>query len=293
MRDKLNQFVANLNGQWVEVSDQSNKAQCMDLVYNWVFALGFPKSTIQHLYAYEAYTLASDFTRTYFDVIPNLTETIPQEGDIVVWNKTSGNIAGHIAIVIEATQTKMKVFEQNKPLGSNSHIADESYTNCLGFLRPRHEETPGIPAFLKTLAQEAGLDINNESQFRAFWEKAKKYDEDTKTLRGQLVSVNEALAEKSTELANEIDKVDDLKRTIDQLQEKLNQVGSAKDTAISEATKFELLCKTYNQENIDLISQNKQLQAKVDELIKTSIEGLGWRELMSLAFKRMWIAKRG
>jgi hypothetical protein len=151
----------------------------------------------------------------------------------------------------------------------------------------------GIPQYLKTLAQEAGLDINNESQVRAFWEKAVKYDNDTKDLRSNLVSVNEALAQKSTELANEIDKVDDLKRTIDQLQEKLNQVGSAKDTAISEATKFELLCKTYNQENIDLISQNKQLQAKVDELIKTSIDGLGWRELMSLAFRRMWASKKG
>jgi hypothetical protein len=290
MRDTLNRFVDNTIGQFIEVSYAQAQYQCFDLVYAFIFALGFPKSTIQHLYAYEAYTLASDFTRQYFEIIPNLTETIPQDGDIVVWK---GGTAGHIAIVIEATQSKMTVFEQNKPLGSNSHIADEGYTNCLGFLRPRIKDEVGIPQYISTLAQEAGLDINNESQFRTFWDKAVKYDNDTKDLRSQLVSVNEALGEKSTELANEIAKVDELKRTIDQLQEKLNQVGSAKDTAVGESTKAKLLVETLEESNKQYSKDNITLQAKVDELIKTSIDGLTWKELMSLAFRRMWASKKG
>jgi len=38
MRDKLNQFIDNLNGEFVEVSYNKAIYQCMDLAYNWVFA---------------------------------------------------------------------------------------------------------------------------------------------------------------------------------------------------------------------------------------------------------------
>jgi len=38
MKDKFNQFVDNLNGQFVEVSYKKALYQCMDLVYNWAFA---------------------------------------------------------------------------------------------------------------------------------------------------------------------------------------------------------------------------------------------------------------
>jgi len=259
MRDKLNRFIDNLNGQFVEVSYRDAIYQCLDLVYNWVFVLDFPKATIQHQYAYEVFTQASDFTREYFDIIPNRTETIPQEGDIVVWNKTSSNIAGHIAIVIEATQTKMKVFEQNSPLGTNAHISDKTYTNCLGFLRPKFKAVGGVPQYLSTLLQEAGLKIDEEASIRAFWEKAKKYDEDTKALRTQLVTANESLSNKSTELSNEIAKVDSLQATVDELTEKLNKKGSELDSITSEKIRLEI-------QNEDLIKKLDEAEAKIDEL---------------------------
>lgn len=135
MKDKLNQFISNLNGQFVEVSYKEAIYQCMDLAYNWIFTLGIPKATIQQGAAYQAWTNASDLTRQYFDLIENKLETIPQEGDLVVWNNKYGKY-GHIAIVVEATQTKMTVFEQNNPLGTNAHVQDRSYTNVSGFLRP-------------------------------------------------------------------------------------------------------------------------------------------------------------
>ena len=134
MKDKLNQFISNLNGQFVEVSYRPAPYQCFDLAYAWVFALDIPKATVQHGAAFEIWTKANDLTRQYFDLIPNKLETIPQEGDLVVWNNKYGRY-GHVAIVIEATQTRMKVFEQNNPLGTNAHIQDRSYTNVSGFLR--------------------------------------------------------------------------------------------------------------------------------------------------------------
>ena len=177
MRNKLNQFISNFNGQFVEVSDETNKNQCMDLVYSWVFCLDIPKSTIQHLHAYEVYTKATNFTRNYFDIIENKLETIPQAGDIAVWKPD------HIALVIEATQKTMKVFEQNDPLGTNAHIQDrKSYTGVLGFLRPKEVVVPSIPEWLETLLQEDKLTIKDESDIRDVFADAKLVVNKTKLI---------------------------------------------------------------------------------------------------------------
>jgi len=135
MTDKLNQFISNLNGQFVEVSNSSNEYQCMDLAYLWVFCLGYPKATIQHLYAYEAFTKPSDITYKYFDLIPNTPEFIPIDGDICVFK---GGVAGHIAIALGGgTTSKFRRFEQNNPIGTNASVNERGYTNMLGVLRPK------------------------------------------------------------------------------------------------------------------------------------------------------------
>lgn len=137
MRDKLNQFVANLNGQFVEVSSKSAIYQCMDLAYNWVFCLDYPKITIQHGNAYEVYTAPNDTTRQYFDIIPNTPDGIPQDGDLVVWSSSYGP-AGHIAIALGGgTVNSFMCFEQNNPLGTNAHLQSRSYYRVLGWLRPK------------------------------------------------------------------------------------------------------------------------------------------------------------
>jgi hypothetical protein len=130
--NKLNRFVDNTQGQFQEVSDKNNVWQCMDLAYEWIFCLDIPKATIQHTYAYEVFTKPTDLTRQYFEIIPNSPDFIPQDGDIVVYK---GGEAGHIAIALGGgSKTKFLQYEQNKPLGTNAHIA-----NCLGFLRPKIE----------------------------------------------------------------------------------------------------------------------------------------------------------
>lgn len=256
MRDILNQFVNDKIGHFIEVSnsgvktDQSILYQCMDLVYDYLTALRIPKSTIQHQYAYQVYEQANDLTRQYFDIFPNTPEFIPQEGDIAVFK---GGKAGHIGIVIDATKTKIThFFDQNKPLLTWANIGEESYTNCLGFLRPKVKlNEPLIPEYLKTLAQESGIDINNESAVRAFWEKGRKYDDETATLRKQVADANERLAEKSNELATEINRVNELKDELGRTQEKLAEVGGARDKATWEATQL-----------------NLQVEAKVEEIEK-------------------------
>lgn len=137
IKDRFNQFVDNVNGQFIEVSYKEAIYQCMDLAYLWVFCLGYPKATIQHLYAYQVFTEPNDLTRQYFDIIPNTPDGIPQDGDLVVYK---GGEAGHIVIALSGgTTNTFKCFEQNNPLGTNAHIQSRNYTNVLGWLRPKSQ----------------------------------------------------------------------------------------------------------------------------------------------------------
>lgn len=140
MKDRFNQFYSNLNGQHVEVSDSTNRNQCMDLGYNWVFALGFPKATIQRLYAKDVYKLANDLTRQYFEVIPNTPTGVPQIGDLVIFDAVPANIAGHISISNGVgNTTSFQSFDQNWIVGQKCTVVTHNYDNpnVLGWLRPK------------------------------------------------------------------------------------------------------------------------------------------------------------
>lgn len=278
MRDKLNRFVDNTIGNFQEVSYRDAIYQCMDLVYEWVFVLDLPKATIQHEYAYQAYTEASDLTRQYFDIIKNETSTIPQEGDIVVFNKTSSNKAGHIAIVVEATQSIMKLYEQNNPLGTNANIHDRNYNNCLGFLRPKYSEPTEIPDYMQTLFNEAGIDKNNEGQFRTFWQKAVKYDGDIQSLQAQVKSANEALADRALEVSALTEKNQKLSDEKTQFEELNNTLRSDKDTLSYENAQLNIQVK-------NLSSENETLTKQVDDLKGASpLKGYSAWELIKAIF---------
>ena len=287
MKDKLDQFISNLNGQFVEVSDATNKFQCMDLVYNWVFALSFPKATIKHLYAYQAYTEASDLTRQFFDVIPNTPEGIPEAGDIVVWNKTSTNIAGHIGIATgEGTTSKFSVFEQNNPLGTNAHVQERNYTNVLGWLRPKNMSVDSRPQWLVTLLQEKGLTIKNESEIRILFDKAGRYDQEVKELYEQLKTGNETLSAKSQELAVCMEELQKAKDKASSFEELYNTTLVAKnETEIAkgnlEATVANLEAKLENA-----TAEIQSLKERIAVLEKNAVEGLTKWQLFRLLFRR-------
>lgn len=279
MKDKLTQFISNLNGQFVEVSSISAPNQCMDLAYNWVFCLDIPKSTIQQSAAYQVWSNASDFTRQYFDLIENKIETIPQAGDLFVMGKTSSFPYGHIGIVIEATQTKMKCFEQNFPTGTNSHIQDRTYTGVVGFLRPKANLNSSLPQWFETLLQEGGLSINDESKIRIYFEKAKRYDEDTRILQEQVKSANDALAEKSLEVSGLVDKCQKSSSRVDELTELYNKAVTERNDLSSQntilSTRVSVLSEDYEALKIDYSKLQEQ-----------SVEGLSKWTLIKLIFTR-------
>ena len=282
MRDKLNQFIDNTNGQFIEVSYAPALYQCMDLVYLWIFILGFPKATIQHQYAYEVYTKASDFTRQFFEIIENKLETIPEVGDLFVINKTSSNVAGHIGIVIEATQSRMKCFEQNSPLGTNAHIQDRGYTGVLGLLKPKNVIIDGVPQWLTTLLQERCLTITNESEIRNIFEKAKKYDDEVKSLQEQVKVANEQLADKALEVSDLVSKNEGLTSKVEELEKLYVDTKTERDTLSWEKQKLDLQVKTLQEEIASLNERIEKLASDVP------LDGIPALELIKAVFQRFW-----
>lgn len=169
MKDKLNQFVDNTIGHFQEVSSREALYQCMDLVYEWVFCLGFPKGTIQHQYAYQVFTAPTALTKQYFDIIPNSATFIPQDGDIAVYDKTPSNVAGHIGVALGGgTVQKFLCYEQNFPIGDSPHIHERNYLSpkLLGVLRPKVSISPPL-----TITPQTHLPMfNNKEQQQVFAE---------------------------------------------------------------------------------------------------------------------------
>lgn len=139
MINKLfDQFLANVLYQNIEVSSKDNQYQCMDLAYAWIFCLGMPKGTIQHLYAYEVYTQPNALTHEHFELIKNSVSAVPQKGDLVVFSNKLG-VAGHICIATGTGDTKsFQSVDQNWDGKKQAPtLITHNYSNVLGWLRPK------------------------------------------------------------------------------------------------------------------------------------------------------------
>lgn len=144
MGDKFNQFFAQYNGQAVEKEDASNKDQCFDLAFAWVDFINVPRETIRHFLAYQIWTLASDITKQYFDLIPNTPDGVPQVGDLVIFGTQVG-VAGHVSIANGTGTTKaFESFDQNwsgQQFATTVRHTYGSSQGVLGWLRPKTSAT--------------------------------------------------------------------------------------------------------------------------------------------------------
>jgi len=137
----LNEFKRFASEQRSLDYDGQYGAQCVDLIRVYldkVFGVKPSEQPRPGLYAKDWYL---NFDKTpglcsNFEKIPNLKDTIPQAGDIVIWNAHDKNGGcGHIAIVLEGANVKeLPVLEQNY-VPFKVGLRTDNYYNCLGFLR--------------------------------------------------------------------------------------------------------------------------------------------------------------
>ena len=233
---RYEQFEANVLNQGLEVSDKSNVFQCMDEAYLWTFCLGFPKATIQRLYARQVYTMADDLTRKYFEVIPNTPEFIPRTGDLCVFDRTADNVAGHISVKSRKPGT-LKTFEtldQNWAGNGTARLITHNYDNpkLLGVLRPKemleecllpntlenqklYESLIGGAEKINKLAAYLGLGENADNVSYDTFQKSIAGKEGAVTVAQQALVAKEAeLGATKQEVENRVEQVSRLKEEL-------------------------------------------------------------------------------
>src|SRR3990167_3958621 len=137
-----------------------------------------------------------------------------------------------------------------------------------------------MPDYFNILLQEKGLSLDREGEFRSFWEKAIKYDDEIAELKAQIVSVNEALADRSREVAILTEKNQSLTDLVTEAEETLNKVKSERDQANWDAAKLEAQVKTLDEEI-------QKLSEKIARLEKSnSLKAYTWFERLFSLFWR-------
>ena len=129
----VNEFFSKYNGKFTDYDGYYGN-QCMDLYRQYVKeCLEYPQSKP----VTGAADVWSSYLPDYYERIENTIMGVPQEGDIVIWNKNAGGGFGHIAIYHLGDINNFISFDQNWPVGSACHFQNHNYTNVLGWLRPK------------------------------------------------------------------------------------------------------------------------------------------------------------
>ena len=219
----LDDFIKKYDGKGIDF-DGKFSTQCVDLYRQYVKeVLSFPQSPPVE----GAKDIWDTYLPEYYKRIENTPYGVPEKGDIVIWGTKIGKY-GHVAIFLEGDAKKFKSFDQNFPVRTLCHIQEHTYTGVLGWLRPIVKSMQ-IPDWFKTLLQERGLSLDREGEFRAFWEKAIKYDDDIRQLQEQIKTANEALSQKTLEISMQMDKIQQLQNKVDELNELYNKTKQERD----------------------------------------------------------------
>ena len=124
--------------------------QCVDYVNEYAKAvLGIPDAFYAQgiQYAYQVYTNYENLPRVkpHFTRVANGKTNYPAKGDVVIWGKARNGYAGHIAVVLGATEHTLTVAEQNYDgKGSVRTYTYPNYNFVLGWLTPKHKHKPAL-----------------------------------------------------------------------------------------------------------------------------------------------------
>lgn len=116
--------------------------QCVDIIKQWLDS-GFSIKPGAWGNAIDYWRSTNPGILTAFKKVTNTPYYIPPQGSIVIFNATSSNQYGHIAIVDSATITVLNILEQNGGAGTGTgtgvdaiRLRNPGYNNIAGFLEP-------------------------------------------------------------------------------------------------------------------------------------------------------------
>lgn len=137
----LDDFVAKWDGQKLEITGAGTNGdalyQCVDLANGYIRdVLGLP--IIEWTNAVDFPTKADPNHYDYIVNNPTDPNQIPTKGDLVVWKPSPG----HIAVFLDKIDDNhFHSFDENFPLYSVCHIQEHNWTNVIGWLHPKPNDT--------------------------------------------------------------------------------------------------------------------------------------------------------
>jgi len=278
----LDEFIAKYDGDYVDV-DGMFSSQCKDLfsAYNSE-VVGNPNYVWGN-----ANQLWDNAPSEYYT-----KESIPQKGDAVIFSIPP---YGHVAIYIEGNTSSFTSFDQNFPIGSPCHLQNHSYKNIIGYLRPKdNQETDmlneqevreGMKAFLRDLLgyEPTENDLNGHIGFL----RDKQKDGN-----------NYALSEWIHDRAKEVKAKQNEECKIEIAQAPASTLYSSITSPHTDCGKIENELKSCEDANLKLVSKNQdymdevnRLNIALDETKSKSCEQYGIKELIGLAFKKLFHIK--
>lgn len=200
-------FINKWNGRGIDF-DGFYGDQCMDLMHQYIVeVLGYSDGRILAApTAKDVYLNFNNmFGKEYFTKIDNTPTGVPQKGDIVFWNASPGNTAGHVAIFKDGNVTTFNSFDQNFPTGSKCHVQSHNYNYVLGWLRgtPNTPPPSGITDDEKR-ALEQVTEVKNRDNYGNMESAARAMNQatqDVKQLRTDLTNANEKIAKARADLS--------------------------------------------------------------------------------------------
>ena len=132
MTKRLDQFVKDYSGKFIEEVDSVALNQCKDLVQRYIKEVW----GLAYLPFGNAYNMFAKAQNDLYNKVINSYFSVPQVGDVIVWGTRYGQY-GHIGVVTSANLFWFNSFEQNDPLRSPSHIKRYSYSGVTGWFRPK------------------------------------------------------------------------------------------------------------------------------------------------------------
>lgn len=173
-------FVKKYNGKKVDF-DGSYGGQCFDLFRQYVNdCLGFPQPYPAPAYPDRgrgAADLWQGFDKTpalygYYTKIANTPDFVPQNGDVMIWNRHAGGGHGHVGIIISADLSSFVSFDQNWRALNVSEPTKHDYTNVYGVLRPKISTSEGnsTPEKIYTEAEMTQVREARDSNWNSYQE---------------------------------------------------------------------------------------------------------------------------
>ena len=244
------EYIKKYDGKFIDY-DQNFGPQCTDNYRQYVKeVLGYPQSPPVE----GAKDIWNSYLPEYFKRIENTPMGVPEKGDVVIFGTTLGKY-GHVSIFVEGTTSRFTSLDQNYPTNSLVHLQGHTYSAVIGWLTPL-KKSMDIPEWLKTLLQEANLTLQDEGSFRAFWQKAIKYDEDVKTLEERVKSLSDNLAQRGDDINTLTSDVQNYRNKAEENQELLNQERIKSAEKAWEATQLGIKVE-------DLEDKNNKLQNQI------------------------------